>query len=200
MRGGVTAWARSEVWSRRSFVAMCAVFIAVLGSVTGFADEGTDGGGSQAGVNSNDAVKGDGAATQPPARPGQVPRVTVRAGDVVVDVGQDGPGEAGRAPGAPQPGQDQSRKKKDKKDKNPARTEVEEITGGVSDQDRPGEGESAADLREAEQKNVQTMMTDADTNRKRAVEAHGGLAPEIKITPPDEGMLDLGADDKLGDF
>ena len=185
----------------------CASLLAMLIVLVGAAALADDGVGvaseGKASAGAEGASSNTGAATQPPTGPGQAPRVTVTVGDVVVDVRQDGAGEAGPAPRAPQQGQggqDQSRKKKDKKDKNPARNEVEEITGGVSDQDRPGEGESAADLRDAEQKNVQTMMNDADTNRRKAIKAHEELAPEIKITPPDEGMLDLGADDKLGDL
>lgn len=193
---------RRAVWTVVPFMTIYAILV----SVVAVADEAAKGDGLQAGANAEEASEGAGAATRPPAGPGQVPRstrVTVRAGDVVVDVRQDGPGEAGRAPRAPQPGQggqDQSRKKKDKKDENPAREAARKIIEGVGDQDRPGEGESAADRREAEWKNLQTMMTDTDTNRKRAVEALEGLAPEIGITPVDEEMLDFGPDDELGDF
>lgn len=193
-------------WLDRLFAVVGAFLVAMLVGAAAFADERVRDGGLQADANAEEASEGAGAATQPPAGPGQAPRstrMTVRAGDVVVDVRQDGPGEAGRAPRAPQPGQggqDQSRKKKDKKDENPAREAARKIIEGVGEQDRPREGESAADRREAEWKNLQTMATDTDTNRKKAVEALETLAPEIGITPPDEGMLDFGTDDELGDF
>ena len=192
-------WIERAIWTVVPFMTIYAILV----SIVAVADEAAKGDGLRAGANAEEASEGAGAAAQPPARPGQAPRsmrVIVRAGDVVIDVRQDGPGEAGRAPRAPQPGQDQSRKKKDKKDENPAREAARKIIEGVGDQGRPGEGESAADRREAEWKNLQTMATDTDTNRKKAVEALETLAPEIGITPVDEGMLDFGADDELGDF
>ena len=192
---------RRAIWTVVSFITIYAILVSVVAVAD---EEGSD---LQPGADAEETSEDAGAAAQPPARPGRVARstrVTVREdGDVVVDVRRDGPGEAGRAPRAPQAGQggqDRSRKKKDKKDENPAREAARKIIEGVGEQDRPGEGESAADRREAEWKNLQTMMTDADTNRKRAVEALEELAPEIGITPVDEGMLDFGADDELGDF
>ena len=191
---------RRAIWTVVSFITIYAILVSVV-AVAG--EEGSD---LQPGADAEETSEGAGAAAQPADQPGRAPRSTraiVRAGDVVIDVRQDGPGEAGRAPRAPQPGQggqDQSKKKKDKKDENPAREAARKIIEGVGDQDRPGEGESAADRRGAEWKNLQTMATDTDTNRKRAVEALETLAPEIGITPVDEGMLDFGADDELGDF